>query len=183
MGSNPSHFKGADLPVDSVSWDDVQKFIKKLNEMEALISIVCPLKLNGSMRAVPEQHTRYYFGDDESKLGDYAWYSGYATSEEWNRMIKLKEGKLILLVRRSPIPGVFTICTVMSGNGFRTVSMYNYEGAPSDGSAWEDGDSQTVCCGAVAGYYSLGAAGQRIRSQDRARQSSATCRFRLLRKL
>ena len=32
MGANPSHFKGSkNLPVDSVSWDDCQEFIKKLN--------------------------------------------------------------------------------------------------------------------------------------------------------
>ncbi len=31
MGSNPSSFKGADLPVELVSWEDVQDFIKKLN--------------------------------------------------------------------------------------------------------------------------------------------------------
>ena len=31
MGSNPSHFKGKDLPVETVSWDDCQEFIKKLN--------------------------------------------------------------------------------------------------------------------------------------------------------
>jgi formylglycine-generating enzyme required for sulfatase activity len=31
MGSNPSHFKGAgNLPVESVSWNDVQDFLKKL---------------------------------------------------------------------------------------------------------------------------------------------------------
>ncbi len=32
MGSNPSMHKGAELPVDNVSWDDCQEFIKKLNE-------------------------------------------------------------------------------------------------------------------------------------------------------
>ena len=31
MGSNPSYFKGADLPVEQVSWNDVQSFIKKIN--------------------------------------------------------------------------------------------------------------------------------------------------------
>ena len=31
MGYNPSYFKGAKLPVTAVSWDDCQKFIKKLN--------------------------------------------------------------------------------------------------------------------------------------------------------
>jgi formylglycine-generating enzyme required for sulfatase activity len=31
MGTNPSGFKGDDLPVESVSWDDAQEFIKKVN--------------------------------------------------------------------------------------------------------------------------------------------------------
>ena len=32
MGKNPSHFKGDDLPVEQVSWDDVQQFIQYLNQ-------------------------------------------------------------------------------------------------------------------------------------------------------
>ena len=32
MGSNPSRFKGADLPVETLSWGDCQQFISKLNE-------------------------------------------------------------------------------------------------------------------------------------------------------
>ena len=31
MGNNPSYFKGDNLPVECVSWNDIQKFIKKLN--------------------------------------------------------------------------------------------------------------------------------------------------------
>jgi formylglycine-generating enzyme required for sulfatase activity len=33
MGSNPSKFKGDNHPVEQVSWDDVQDFIRKLNQM------------------------------------------------------------------------------------------------------------------------------------------------------
>ncbi len=33
MGSNPSHFKGDNLPVDCVSWDNCQTFISKLNAL------------------------------------------------------------------------------------------------------------------------------------------------------
>ena len=32
MGRGQSHFKGDDLPVESVSWNDIQAFIKKVNE-------------------------------------------------------------------------------------------------------------------------------------------------------
>ena len=32
MGNNPSHFKGEYLPVENVSWIEVQKFISKLNK-------------------------------------------------------------------------------------------------------------------------------------------------------
>ena len=35
MGNNPSHFKGARLPVETVSWDDSQEFITKLNALLA----------------------------------------------------------------------------------------------------------------------------------------------------
>ena len=31
MGSNPSHFKGDNLPVEKVSWEDIQVFLQKLN--------------------------------------------------------------------------------------------------------------------------------------------------------
>ncbi len=33
MGENPSGFKGADNPVEHVSWDDCQRFLKKLNAL------------------------------------------------------------------------------------------------------------------------------------------------------
>jgi len=34
MGSNPSHFKGANRPVENVSWTEAVAFCKKLTEME-----------------------------------------------------------------------------------------------------------------------------------------------------
>ncbi len=36
MGSNPSKFKGDNLPVENVSWFDAQEFIKKVNESDEI---------------------------------------------------------------------------------------------------------------------------------------------------
>ena len=33
MGSNPSYFKGSNLPVERVSWEDCQEFISRLNSL------------------------------------------------------------------------------------------------------------------------------------------------------
>jgi formylglycine-generating enzyme required for sulfatase activity len=34
MGTNPSHFKGDNLPVESVSWNDVQLFLKRVQPLD-----------------------------------------------------------------------------------------------------------------------------------------------------
>ena len=35
MGNNPSGFKGDNLPVEKVNWDDIQAFLQKLNQLTA----------------------------------------------------------------------------------------------------------------------------------------------------
>jgi formylglycine-generating enzyme required for sulfatase activity len=38
MGNNPSHFKGDNLPVEQVSWHDIQVFLEELNTLYSLSS-------------------------------------------------------------------------------------------------------------------------------------------------
>jgi formylglycine-generating enzyme required for sulfatase activity/DNA-binding winged helix-turn-helix (wHTH) protein len=42
MGNNPSFFQGDDKPVESVSWDDCQAFLRRLNESERSLSYRLP---------------------------------------------------------------------------------------------------------------------------------------------
>ena len=78
MGVNPSYFKGAENPVEKVSWEDAVEFCRKLSELPAE-------KAAGNVYRLPTEAewehacragttTKFSFGDDASNLGDYAWH-------------------------------------------------------------------------------------------------------------
>jgi tetratricopeptide (TPR) repeat protein len=107
MGSNPSSFKSHDQPVENVSWDDCQEFIKRLNATgkgtfrlptEAEWEYACRAGSTGA----------YCFGDSEAQLGEYAWYNANSGSQTH------PPGQ-----KKANAWGL-PICTVMSGNGVRT---------------------------------------------------------------
>ena len=54
MGSNPSTFKGKDNPVENVSWDDAQEFIKKVALLQHRLS-ACRPRPSGNTPAAPGQ--------------------------------------------------------------------------------------------------------------------------------
>ncbi|MFP4584456.1 MAG: formylglycine-generating enzyme family protein [Desulfococcaceae bacterium] len=78
MGNNPSRFDGcADCPVEQVSWEDVQGFLKKLND-RGDGAYRLPSEAEWEYAARAGSTSAYSFGDDEGQLGVYAWYDGNA---------------------------------------------------------------------------------------------------------
>jgi formylglycine-generating enzyme required for sulfatase activity len=74
MGNNPSGFKDDEcLPVSNVSWDDCQEFIKSLNT-KGKGTFRLPTESEWEYACRAGSTTAYCFGDDVSRLGDYAWY-------------------------------------------------------------------------------------------------------------
>jgi formylglycine-generating enzyme required for sulfatase activity len=75
IGTNPSYFKGDDnLPVDTVSWDDAVEFCKKLSQKDGK-AYRLPTEAEWEYACRAGTTTKFSFGDDESQLGDYAWYN------------------------------------------------------------------------------------------------------------
>lgn len=75
--NNPSHFKGDDLPVECVSWNDAQEFIKKLNEKTGKhYSLPTEAQWEFAARGGNESKNYECAGCDHRNLDDYAWHKG-----------------------------------------------------------------------------------------------------------
>ena len=81
MGSDPSHFKGDDLPVEKVSWDDCQEYIERLNRKEGTYKYRLPTEEEWEHACRAGSTTEYCFGDEIRRLGNYAWYSDNSGSK------------------------------------------------------------------------------------------------------
>lgn len=71
--ANPSWFLGQDNPVDSVPWEDAQEFLNRLNAMEGHQHYRLPTNMEWELAARGGTHTKFFLGEDESLMGDYAW--------------------------------------------------------------------------------------------------------------
>lgn len=88
MGTNPSNFKGDDLPVESVSWDEAREFVARLNEKEDTTKYRLPTEAEWEYAARAGTSTLYSFGEiDEDEgpfLTDYAWYEANSYGKTHN---------------------------------------------------------------------------------------------------
>ena len=81
MGNNPSSFKGDNLPVEQVSWNDCQKFISQLNRITGK-TFRLPTEAEWEYAARGGNKSRGYQYSGSNNLSDVAWYtdnSGYKT--------------------------------------------------------------------------------------------------------
>ena len=73
MGSNPSEYKGDNLPVETVSWNDCQKFISKLNSLTGRMFRL-PTEAEWEYAARGGKESRGYQYSGSSNISDVAWY-------------------------------------------------------------------------------------------------------------
>ena len=153
MGSNPSRFSqcGDDCPVEQVSWNDAQDFIRKLNQKTGLVFRL-PSEAEWEYAARAGSTSEWTHGNDESRLADFAWFS--VNSRAKSQPVAQKR------------PNAFGLYD-MHGNVWEWVQDCwhdNYAGAPLDGSAWTTGcsDSKRVLRGGSWNSVPTG-----LRSADR----------------
>ncbi|WP_308232302.1 formylglycine-generating enzyme family protein [Prevotella sp.] len=73
MGKKPSKFKGDNLPVEKVSWNDCQEFINKLNRITGK-AFRLPTEAEWEYAARGGKKSRGYQYSGSNNLSDVAWY-------------------------------------------------------------------------------------------------------------
>lgn len=73
MGSNPSAFKGDNMPVQCVSWYDCQAFISRLNTLTGK-RFYLPTEAQWEFACRGGNKSRGYLFSGSNSIGDVAWY-------------------------------------------------------------------------------------------------------------
>ncbi len=91
IGSNPSVFIGAQLPVEDVSWGEANAFSKKFNERlwDKTLEAHLPTDAQWEYACRAGTTTTYYSGNQESDLDAVAWY--YANSKSTTHLVGTKK--------------------------------------------------------------------------------------------
>lgn len=117
MGDNPAHFNGPNNPVENVSWEDAQEFIRLLNAKEGHNRYRLPTEAEWEYAARAGTSSTYSFGDNINEFAEHGWFNGNAG------------GKTHPVGEKRPNPwGLYD----MHGNVFEWVQDWNGENYYSD---------------------------------------------------
>jgi formylglycine-generating enzyme required for sulfatase activity len=134
MGSNPSNFSqcGDNCPVEKVRWDEIQQYIQKLNTKSGQ-QYRLPSEAEWEYAARAGSTTRYSWGNDIGRGNANCKNCG----SQWDNKSTAPVGSFM--------PNAFGLHD-MHGNVWEWVQdwfHYDYNGAPTDGSAWvRDGEQR-----------------------------------------
>ena len=92
MAANPAVFsKDSNNPVEMVSWNDAQEFLRRLNSLDLGGRFQLPTEAQWEYAARSKSTTRFFFGDDPvyESLPEYAWF--YSRAEGRSHPVGLKK--------------------------------------------------------------------------------------------
>ena len=131
MGTNPSNFRGDEnCPVEQVSWQNAVNFCEKLSKIIGR-KVKLPSEAQWEYACRAGSTGKYCFGDDVNRLGNYAWYNANSGNKTHPVGEKLANSW-----------GLYD----MHGNVWEWCEDLwheNYNGAPTDGTAWLSGGDRS----------------------------------------
>ena len=151
MGNNPSGFKGDNLPVEKVSWDDAVAFMARLNAQndgytyrlptEAEWEYSCRAGTTGDHAGDPDAMAWYGNNSGRARL-DAAGI--FRISDPQNYVKRIEENGGQTHPVGTKLPNAFGLFD-MNGNVWEWCQdwyHYNYNGAPTDSEVWLIGGDQ-----------------------------------------
>ena len=187
MGGNPSNFKSPTRPVERVSFEDVQRFLERVNQRVPGLDLSLPSEAQWEYACRAGTATATYAGameilgeNNAPVLDAIAWYGGNSgvgfelkngdNSSDWTdkQYPHQRAGTRAVGTKGPNAWGLHDIL----GNVWEWCADHwhdSYAGAPADGAAWLDADNDT------------GAADRVFRGGswlDEARYVRAACRYR-----
>ena len=139
MGNNPANFQGNDLPVENVNWDEAVEFCGKLSQKTGL-TYRLPSEAEWEYACRGKTITPFYFGQTIST--DQANYNGNYIYGNGSKGVYREKTTVV----GSFPPNRFGLYD-MHGNVWEWCADNwhdNYQGAPSDGSIWEQGGNDNT---------------------------------------
>jgi formylglycine-generating enzyme required for sulfatase activity len=153
IGQNPSGFKGANKPVETVSWKDAKAFCQLLNDRTKSKGYRLPSEAEWEYACRAGTNTPFYFGGTiEPNLVNYDGNYPYANAPKG----KYRNASTDVASFAANGYGLYD----MHGNVWEwceDVWHENYENAPTDGSTWltDKNSSNHVLRGGSWSHYAL----------------------------